>query len=122
MIEDREALAHGLVAAAVDAAGVIMGHYENDIEIMVSHTSGLTKNTTEVLPVPDPARLVVDIRNKGPKKGSSKSINHTLLKKIRIGVHPNKTRIVFDLPYDSEPKFDSVVEGGMLGVVIFDLR
>jgi 3'(2'),5'-bisphosphate nucleotidase len=34
MIEDREALTHGLVAAAVDAAGVIMGHYENDIEIM----------------------------------------------------------------------------------------
>jgi len=34
MIKDREALAKGLVVAAVEAAGVIMSHYENDIEVM----------------------------------------------------------------------------------------
>jgi len=34
MIIDRDALTKGLVEAAVEAAGVIMGHYENDVEIM----------------------------------------------------------------------------------------
>jgi len=34
MIEDRDALMKGLVEAAADAAGVIMHHYENDIEVM----------------------------------------------------------------------------------------
>jgi len=31
---DRDTLAKGLVEAAVDAAGVIMDHYENDVEVM----------------------------------------------------------------------------------------
>ncbi len=33
-IEDREGLAKGLIEAAVEAAGAIMSHYENDIEVM----------------------------------------------------------------------------------------
>jgi len=31
---DRDALVQGLITAAVEAAGVIMSHYENDVEVM----------------------------------------------------------------------------------------
>jgi hypothetical protein len=53
-----------------------------------------------------PPRLVIDIRN--VKKGYPKNqiqVDHSLLKRVRLGEHPKKTRFVFDFAQPQIPQF-----------------
>jgi type IV pilus assembly protein PilQ len=53
-----------------------------------------------------PARLVIDIWN--VKKGYPKNlvqVDHPLLKRVRLGAHPKKTRFVFDAARPQVPQF-----------------
>lgn len=60
----------------------------------------------EVFPIDGPPRLVIDIPKLTSKSSQTVAVDHARVSAVRVGVHPNKTRIVLDLSADSvAPRF-----------------
>ena len=71
-------------------------------------TASLNKDlTANVFALRKPARLVIDIPNFVSKEANNVILENTSdILSIRTGVHPEKTRIVFDLTNEISPQYD----------------
>ncbi len=58
-----------------------------------------------IFPLTNPSRIVIDIPNSKRAKSLSRDLSHSVVKRLRLGGHTNKSRIVLDLGAREEPKF-----------------
>jgi hypothetical protein len=64
-----------------------------------------------VFAINSPIRLVVDVPGVKTRKAHRVAVNDGVVKALRVGVHPNKMRLVIDLDIKYEPAF-SVFQSG----------
>lgn len=72
--------------------------------------------STEILALENPSRLVIDVLDVKSNSSLSQSISHPLFTSLRIGVHPSKTRLVFDINHPRKPFFSESKNGNELTV------
>lgn len=70
--------------------------------------------STEILALENPSRLVVDVLDVKSNSSLSQTITHPLFTSLRIGVHPSKTRLVFDINHPRQPFFTENKNGNEL--------
>jgi hypothetical protein len=69
---------------------------------------------SEVFALENPSRLVIDVLDIQSRRSFSETIKHTLFSSLRIGIHPSKTRLVFDINYPQQPFFSSKTLGSKI--------
>ena len=78
----------------------------DDFSVVLHGTGEAPLAKPEVFPIDGPPRLVIDIPKLTSKTSQSITVDHARVSSVRVGVHPNKTRIVLDLSADSvAPRF-----------------
>jgi hypothetical protein len=81
--------------------------------------AGLTKNlTANVFSVKAPSRLVVDIPNFNLGTNKKVLLANPYLSGIRLGVHPDKTRLVLDIKSNMIPVYDVVADQSRGALVV----
>lgn len=65
----------------------------------------------QVFVVENPTRLVIDIPGKFGKSAQSLNLKDSELSSLRLGLHPDKTRIVVDIKKASSAEFSTKLEG-----------
>jgi len=76
-----------------------------------------------VFVVSDPLRLAIDLPGVNLGKVPLKALsNFPIISAMRIGSHPDKTRLVFDLKTAGEPHFTQEVKGEELTIVLDSLQ
>jgi hypothetical protein len=77
---------------------------EEDFDVHIISNGRFRKYHVSLLP--DPPRLVLDLQGiKATKVTKVPTPNVTWIEKIRIGLHPGKVRVVFDLTFTPEGEF-----------------
>ena len=79
--------------------------------VTISINTGEANQKVTAIFVANPARLVFDIMNFRPQSAKNLNINSPLFKKIRVGLHKDKTRLVFDCTNDELKKIIDTREG-----------
>lgn len=110
-------LAHAKASGlSVRLDGAARGQYR-----LVIDSASPQSRPPEVLVVENPTRLVVDVPGVPSKSASSVAVRDGTVKAIRIGVHPDKTRIVLDIAGSALPEHrvvgTGVVEFSVAGAV-----
>ena len=95
------------------------------VSIALSPKAGFKKDgalAPTVFTTEDPARVVVDIPMKGtPQRTQKMKLNHSLFSGMRLGTHPNKTRLVIDMKKDFAPAY-KITPIKKLGAVLINFR
>lgn len=80
---------------------VVLSKKGADFEVAIApdkSAGGLTKElTANVFAIENPTRLVIDIPNHKAKGTHALAINNPVFTSLRVGQHPDKVRIVFDV-------------------------
>lgn len=89
---------------AVDIA-VDGGAGDDDFTVRLQSKTGSPLPRPQVFPITGPARLVIDIPKITSKAAQTIEVSHPRVTAVRVGVHPDKTRVVLDLGGDAAPAF-----------------
>jgi hypothetical protein len=80
---------------------VVLSKKAADFEVAITPEKGLSGLTTDltanVFAIENPTRLVIDIPNQKAKGTRALAINNPVFTSLRIGQHPDKIRLVFDI-------------------------
>ncbi len=106
-----------ILSATSDGIGIEVGSDSSSTLVKIASDGGTTGYTVNRLE--NPPRLVIDLP--GAKSIRSRSValdDATLASAMRIGAHPDKSRIVLDLKTDSSITHEAVEENGSLLVTL----
>lgn len=102
-----EKLTHEGVTVQIDSSSQTV-----DAQIAIEPQS-----TAVVELIENPYRIVLDItpaqKNGGLKRNKTFTVKHPPIKSVRLGAHPDKIRVVFDLTSTARPNFNFSAEGGV---------
>ncbi|MCB0352138.1 MAG: AMIN domain-containing protein [Bdellovibrionales bacterium] len=80
--------------------------------------SGFNGGKAEVFSLTDPPRLVLDLIGDRENKKPHLSVDEmSFVKNVRLGIHPDKIRVVLDLKNDSFPDYEIIRSKGSVSLV-----
>ena len=98
--------------AQLKSAGLLISLYQEDnsderyhLSIQPKHPRMDEMENIEVFALENPGRLVIDVPNKRLKSAKRLSLDAPHLETLRLGVHPDKMRIVLDMKVNTPPSF-----------------
>jgi len=88
----------------------------NTFKLKIDSLSGSEKlgHRINVLVIENPTRLVVDVAGVSSKAAQTVPVRNSKISALRIGVHPDKTRIVLDVGGDDAPEYEISEEGEIM--------
>ncbi len=92
-----------------------VGESSTGLGVTVS-APNITPGNTKVFALENPARLVIDLPKVSIKGDKERAVDHSAVHALRIGVHPDKTRIVIDLSGEKKPSFSVNAGKGKVSV------
>jgi hypothetical protein len=72
----------------------VFEHSDSTLKIALPNTK---KSSIRVFSLPQPSRLVLDIVGLTTRANVTDTLSSALVKRVRVGSHPNRVRVVFDL-------------------------
>lgn len=86
-------------------------------ELLTVSTDNTDLSQLEVFEIPNPRRIVIDYPGNSARKNSLFMIKHAqAVKQVRIGLHPDKLRLVADMRSAYTSAYRWKVEGGRLSI------
>lgn len=103
----------------------VLSESGGDIRLTITPEGGVTSLkhdlTANVFAIENPTRLVIDVPQHRSKSPYSVPLNHPVVSGLRLGVHPDKTRLVVDIKDSRQPDY-SVRSDQELGALVIDVR